>query len=286
MSYKEDLKLLDEWTSIPFPEEIHMSPHWKGRSDFSETRMRSFSSHEEVVLHAQSDGAAFEARKPFIKRMIMEKIAEIFNSVEGLPENFLLPGESGKSERSSVGLVNGIPVSNTYLWNLFFFRSIEKFFGRFPKKVIEFGSGYGGLARIVKTMRPDVEYTLVDIPASLFQAFCFLKANGITENVNFIPLQKFLELEGEFDLLINTGSLGEVPCETVEVYLKNIRRIAPKFFYSFNYKEENHNPRQEMTWAKTPTVEGYEEVLSRMDPITVKEGLPRNRLELIQKRTS
>ena len=44
-------------------------------------------------------------------------------------------------------------------------------------QILELGSGYGGMARVLSLYRPDAKFTLIDLPESLFFAYIYLKMN-------------------------------------------------------------------------------------------------------------
>ncbi len=98
---------------------------------------------------------------------------------------------------------------------------------------LEIGGGYGAVARCMKMLHPKARYTIVDLPTSLFFAECFLRLNGI-DDVEFVPVQRVNQVEGQFDIALNTWSMQEMNAGTITDYLQWLTGHT-KRFYSYNY---------------------------------------------------
>lgn len=99
---------------------------------------------------------------------------------------------------------------------------------------VEFGGGYGCMARAIKTINPNAHYTIFDFPEfNLIQKY-FLEQNGITD-VEFVS--DFDDVPTETDMLIATWSLSESPMEVRQKFLKDIQ--VRNFLFAFQEKFES-----------------------------------------------
>ncbi len=114
--------------------------------------------------------------------------------------------------------------------------------GRGSIEVLEIGSGYGGLARTLKSFHPQCRYWLTDLPESLRCAEIYLRTafpdarivrldagfRGAAPDADFclVPVEDAAgALSGrEFDLAINVWSFGEMPNEYVKLWLRLLQR--------------------------------------------------------------
>jgi hypothetical protein len=97
--------------------------------------------------------------------------------------------------------------------------------------IVEFGSGYGNLAYILKTIRPEITLFLIDLPELLAIQLLFLKSSlpdcRITlydspaevyepGSINLIPIQLLPQFEIKADAFISTMALSESTTWTQE----------------------------------------------------------------------
>ena len=90
--------------------------------------------------------------------------------------------------------------------------------------IVEFGGGYGNMARLVKMMSPGMTYLIIDLPIFLLIQFAYLETflgrgicNFVVEadqpleefKINLIVGQSNYAIEHEFDLFISTMALSE-----------------------------------------------------------------------------
>ncbi len=121
--------------------------------------------------------------------------------------------------------------------------------------VCEIGGGYGGPARLWLTnpIRPLRNYTIVDLPESLFYAEVFLRAacpdhkivycreprdftNTAERTIYLVPIHLAkLTCTMQFDLITNTGSLAELSDEWVHFWSRWVDTQRCNLFYSHNY---------------------------------------------------
>lgn len=120
-------------------------------------------------------------------------------------------------------------------------------------KVLEIGAGYGGVAEILLRKGIAASFTDVDLPENLFLAAQFVQAafpeasgavinraapqDGKAAQLRFLlPNDLPLLDDEEFDLAVNTVSLGEMPAATAQAYVAWIStHVAPDgLFISHN----------------------------------------------------
>ncbi|MDP8245328.1 MAG: putative sugar O-methyltransferase [Candidatus Hinthialibacter antarcticus] len=147
----------------------------------------------------------------------------------------------------------GRNVSTAFMWHLGMAYRIQT---KLPKcnSYLEIGSGYGGLARIVKLLQPDVTYYMLDMDISLYFSYVFVstnfpeakcllvddaeKINQIDESYDFIfiPTQFIDKLKGlRFDVLVNTQSLSEMTQFAYDRFMDFMQEeIQVRYFYNAN----------------------------------------------------
>ena len=155
------------------------------------------------------------------------------------------------------------------------------------KIVVEIGSGYGGLAELVKKTFPEIKYILLDLPeANAIQTYylakCFPRAKirffehfMNFENIDFRKIDfDFAILPGSLiknctnnsvDMFINTRSMMEMPPDILSFYFSHIHRTIKKdgSFYCLNRYEK-------LTKFKYYPFDNYWDVrLSSEWPITI-----------------
>ncbi len=117
-----------------------------------------------------------------------------------------------------------------------------------PMRILEIGAGFGGLARILNTTMQR-QYTILDLPSSLFCSFVYLKTHfpraihvwakdaadlDAPADFRYVPAHLAEDLKSHrFDMAVNTCSLGEMLPETVNGYVDLIANTC-KYFYSHN----------------------------------------------------
>ncbi len=121
-------------------------------------------------------------------------------------------------------------------------------------RVLELGAGYGGLSRTFRLFSPNVSYTIIDIPETLFFSSLFLRLNfpeakvrfvtdssSASESLDeydftFIPT-KFAEvLTGKnFEIFCNTASLGEMQNAVIRHWMNFVQnKINVRYFFGLN----------------------------------------------------
>jgi SAM-dependent methyltransferase len=177
-----------------------------------------------------------------------------------------------------------------------------------PLRVLEIGAGYGQVAAQLSQVLDIESYTFIDLVENLFLTAYYLQANLPDRSVEFIgPAGRsaqhgqltFLatpfidDVDGPFDLIINSYSFQEMDLESVERYFGLAERTLADdgIFYSLNahgkagvrvpadypltpFRVAGLAPVRRFPWQVFATVP-YELVLRKRDGIAVDEGVMR-----------
>jgi putative sugar O-methyltransferase len=121
-----------------------------------------------------------------------------------------------------------------------------------PLRVLEIGAGYGGAASQLRKHLNIRSYCICDLPKNLFLSSFYIRGNDSNANALYVRegetlsnldaqvlfvVPPFLKnLQGEFDLILNTYSFQEMNLESVLEYFDYARNhLAPNgIFYSLN----------------------------------------------------
>jgi len=120
------------------------------------------------------------------------------------------------------------------------------------RRVLEIGAGYGRLAWLFRTLYPEIDYSIVDIPPALAVSKRYLQQEfgsgsvatefwGRSEGALDAPFHLYTPdalprlPEGRFDLILNISSFDEMDPATVADYLKTIDRLGSGAVYLKGY---------------------------------------------------
>jgi phospholipid N-methyltransferase len=156
-----------------------------------------------------------------------------------------------------------------------------------PKRVLEIGAGYGGLARIFKTLHPEIEYTIVDLPESIYFSGHFLELNDI-KDIRYIESEDINHLTGmEFDLVINTFSFQEMPFNTILRYIDFIQtNLKVEGFYTCNYYMNDVVTKEQSYDGELPVDDRWEVVYSNYNAPILRVDSSKNFRELYLERVA
>ena len=226
----------------------------------------------EAVEYAQTK-CLFDHRRPYNQEVIDFKVKRLINEFGELPKVY----------DSEYSLFTKDGYSNAFLWHLNFYLRITKAIT--PKSILEIGGGYGGLARIFKVLHPEIDYTIIDLPESLYFSKNFLELNKINDinylNAGEVPVKK------DFDLVINTGSFEEMPRDTVKNYIDMIQNnLNVKYLYSCNYGVVKGRTREATFWGNLPVDKNWEEIYRNENNPVIQIDVARKRIfwEILLKR--
>jgi putative sugar O-methyltransferase len=127
-------------------------------------------------------------------------------------------------------------------------------------RILDLGSGWGGLAYFLRRIFPSSHLTLVDLPETFIFSMPYLiftdpdktfyvpsdgignpAAAGTADYAFYSPaiLERFADRT--FDLIVNTGSMAEMTEAQVAYYIGQIKRIGKGAFYSLNEDRQSRN---------------------------------------------
>tara|TARA_B100000989_G_C19524966_1_gene466256 strand:- start:78 stop:1133 length:1056 start_codon:yes stop_codon:yes gene_type:complete len=162
--------------------------------------------------------------------------------------------------------INGEIYNYNDLFIIQFFFKIQKFLVKEPKKILEIGGGYGGLAHKLKKKYPKSALYLVDLPeAGLLQSYYlssiykekkFFLYEDFKKNENQLNadyLEKFdfvilppwclgkIKFKEFFNLVVNTRSFMEIKFDEIKSYFNFVHSTITNdgVFYNVNKYEKN-----------------------------------------------
>ncbi len=244
--------------SLPLPSGFITSPWWKNKQTQLLNLVNQFKTTEDCINYAQHGGqSGFDHRKLSIDINAVDIIIKKIEFIRKAFPDFDLEKSSMRDSVFSIpsSLIpwKGRHLSTIFFWHLYQYLSITRNLCAHPSTVLEIGGGYGALARLFRLEQPDIHYTITDIPESLFFAEVFLKVNfpgcsvkyalssdDVTDYRKYdfllVPVQLSESLKNlPYDVAVNTGSLQEMPDNTVEYWMNLIQSDSIGSFYSLNY---------------------------------------------------
>lgn len=235
--------------------------HWNKMQSTVRNVVVNFDDPRYVVYFAQSHASGFDHRclnGEEAVTLISKKIG-LLNQITGI--NSLLVDEICESPYSlpqgQVSIYDR-PYSSSIFWHgHFYLRILQNTQVESELSILEIGGGYGGLARLLLRSGRVGKYVIVDLPESLICAHAFLRLNFPELRVHLAASEQEIDqfgdcdvllvpatlkdgMKGEnFDLVINTGSLQEMPRSTAEEFVQFVENdINTRYFYSVNYTFE------------------------------------------------
>jgi putative sugar O-methyltransferase len=106
-----------------------------------------------------------------------------------------------------------------------------------PKKIVEVGGGYGGLAKTLSAVYDFDEYTLIDLPPVIELCKKYLNHfKDIKKKMRYIYCDdiKAIEQIKDVDLFISDSAFAECDQETQTMYTNSIAKKAQFVFVTFN----------------------------------------------------
>jgi putative sugar O-methyltransferase len=141
-----------------------------------------------------------------------------------------------------------------HLYHLALFCEKCKFVFNRRIEILEFGGGYGNMAKIIKRMSPLSTYAIIDIPQFTTLQYIYLSSVFNEDSVNLVDESQNIEKgkfnlltykrnlvnlfnKREIDLLIATWSLSESP-KSIQNYFKRMNYFNAKYLL-FAYQKNN-----------------------------------------------
>mgnify|MGYP001559214947 FL=1 len=238
---------------------VELTPEWQKHRIVAAEAIPFFSTAQEAIYWAQTPSNAwFDHRVNANRELLADKKKQFQACFPGI----WLRGESSWSRPETVWNDGELFLSNMTFWHHQALVVATIKVPR-PKRILEIGVGYGGLAYLFQLAQPDCRYVLCDTPETLFFAEVFLRSNfprtscawGWADSAHFVFLP--LSLRGlaaaDYDLIIAQGSFQEMTPEALAWWMGFCQRNA-RHLYSLNY-------------AITPIpLEGWEIVHDEVDP--------------------
>jgi len=292
---------------IAYPEQFALSDRWSHWSRMASEAMGGFASAAEAIGFAQQK-MGFEHR-----HNVADSIHRWGLYQQALEDDF--PDrklelaricESRLSAPATVRWYRGRPMSNMFFWHAYEYLSTSRAVPR-PRRIVEIGGGYGALARLWLGQSDTLEsYWLTDFPEALFFVEVYLRSHfpGLSlhywqsgdkladvekagYDIVLFPAQCAAELSGlSGDLLVNSGSMQEMPESAILYWSKWIEESKLGHFWACNYFLQ---PVQQVrggsaNWMCPRVSADWECLSSRLDAPLVRTQTVRHFREVIYKR--
>lgn len=246
----------DDLVHQPYPRSYLISARWQEIIDLA---MRTIApmNGQQIAMYGmtQFDVGPVPAQINYL-RSARSKYLVMHPELGSVGESNLMP-EAAVADCGTVLFSHSLEQAFSYYHNL-----VEGIGAAVVPHVVEIGSGYGRLIRVLQMAGRAKRFTLVDLPQSLIFAFAFLQLNFPNAAMKVIKSRQdiypLMELDHDFvfcpvqfaddlkpasvDLLINTYSLGEMPQGSVDHLMRVIHTILkPTHFFSLNSMFTNKN---------------------------------------------
>jgi hypothetical protein len=105
--------------------------------------------------------------------------------------------------------------------------------------VIEFGAGYGEQCRIIKSIKPDMNYYIIDLPLLHILQSHYLSKHNI-QSVHQISIDELPEITNK-TIFLAFWSISEVPVELRDVIFRYLVKHKIDFFIAYQNSYEQYN---------------------------------------------
>ena len=241
--------------SLPFPPEIAPSGLWQGNHPGVVAVLTETATAEEAIrlLVLQCFTHTHRRDSPYFAKIINDYLAYLERAGTPLDSLPIDIQETRFTDEDTLTSIKGRRISTGFLYLLVAALKILKHTTD-VRTVIELGGGYGGLARVLKLLRPNLRYVIIDLPISLCSAYltlrgCFPQAKlvfveepGALAQLSgdfdfaFVPCQFIDRLRGlKFDLAVNMQSLSEMTEPAYARYMRLFQdELELRYFYNLN----------------------------------------------------
>jgi hypothetical protein len=253
----EARRYLKLWRDLAFPDAIAPSELWRGHiASHLDPIINTVDSVDVVVERVTGQNVTTDplvSESPLFKQVssaFLQWLDKFGRPLRSFPPTV---EESVLASPKVVAMADGKRYSTAFLYHLSIASHLEAHVDNYDS-ILELGPGYGGLPRLLKLMRPDTKFVLIDIPETLYLCYIFLRCHfpnctfevittrgqletsNRTSDFTFVPAQLALGLAGSsFDVVINTASLSEMTQPAADYYLSLIEKdLRVRYFLHLN----------------------------------------------------
>lgn len=186
---------------------LHVARHIRSIAESDEV---NFFRDPEVILHLASENSSLGYR--------------LLDKIRSHPQGSNILNKCTTPPWGAPFLLKNYPfVSPTTASHIANTLSIYDLCGQEISSILDFGGGYGGLARCIATLNPDIKITIFDLPEMHYVQNKFLDATTSFGNYHFSSKVDTLE-SINFDVFNASFSLSEVPLtdrDIIEKFIMN-----------------------------------------------------------------
>ena len=293
--------------AYPYPAAFALSERWSHWATMAANAIDGFSAPTEAIWFAQQklgfehrhsvEGSAH--RWSLYEKALLDDFPDRAAELQHLHESHL-------SSPVTVKWFQGRPMSNMLFWHAYEYLSTSRAVPS-PRRIVEIGGGYGSLARLWWENSSTLEsYWMTDFPEALFFAEVYLRSHfpGLkvhywstgdkledvekaAPNLVFFPAQCANEITGlSGDLLVNSGSMQEMPETAIIYWSKWIEEAAISNFWACNYflQPIEQTRGGSANWMCPRVSRDWHCVSTRLDPPIVRTQTLRHFREVIYRR--
>ena len=275
-----------------------LNSRWTAWQDTMHDAIQGLSGSCVAVLRYAQKYIPFDHREPANQALV-----EIYDGM--LASDFPLYeerigglGENPRSLPETLIRRDGRLLSNIFFWHIRGMLAQYQYAGQ-PRRILEIGGGYGGLARLwLNNATAAVErYVIADLPESLFFAEVSLRDefgadvgywNGSDPGtrVVLLPISRLNQYKTPSDLVISMGSMQELSDVWVNFYMKWLDEYPAKWFYSVNYMGQPLSQLMESRcyWGPRPSTKWATRLLNPDVPLFKSQCCGRYFCEVLYER--
>ncbi|HET6986156.1 MAG TPA: putative sugar O-methyltransferase [Kribbella sp.] len=211
---------------------------------------------------------AFEARRDY-------DVAGVCWNQDRWPANLDDFGESAvgtPAQAYGLSLTDGVRFGRPYLNYLIVMAALSNHVDTPPKSFLEIGGGFGVLGEIVMSRDPEARYVDIDIPPLVTVASFYLielfgrdriqvydgsiADSGAIEvkGSAVIPSWRLEDVQGDFDVFVNSFSFQEMEPEVVDNYIDKVCAKGVKYAVSLNSKLGTAKAQKAGEWGSLQPV--------------------------------
>jgi putative sugar O-methyltransferase len=238
----------------PYPEGYSVSKRWRAILD--DAMQRAGQVADDPIEVAKIGMRLFDLPHEVVDDKRAEQLRKSRSEFMTRNPELALISDSKLAHPAAVIEVDGVTYSAQIEQAFEYYEDIKAGIGDTAalKVIVEVGSGFGRLGRLMNLLDRTRQYILVDLPESLVFAYAFLRINFPQSRMSvidapdhvvsdlaeshfvFCPIQYLSALRSRpVDVVINTYSFAEMPQGCVNYILNWVEQsLKPQFLYSLN----------------------------------------------------